>query len=193
VPVGLRHKAAAPARAERGLYAERLNVNFRDRRTYHFRLRDSHGGLLDERTLRGRPYVLTFLYTHCLDTCPLIGAELRQALADLGPLSRRVSAVGVSVDPSGDTVASVRSWLSRLHEPPNFHYLVGRQRELVPVWNAYFIDEQLPAFADGTHTSVVYLVDAGGVLRGSYNGAAPINPRHVAHDLRTLLAQRSPA
>ena len=143
---------------------------------------------MDERSLRGRPYAITFLYTHCPDTCPLIGAELRQALTKLGGLARRVGVVAISVDPAGDAPSAVRAWLARLHEPPNFHYLVGTKSQLVPVWNSYFVDEQPPAYSDGAHTSIIYLVDARGVLRGSYDAAGPVNVDHLAADLRTLVA-----
>ena len=58
----------------------------------------------------------------------------------------------------------------------------------MPVWDRYFIDAQLPAYAGGTHTSIIYLVDGRSVMRGSYDGSAPLNPAHIAHDLRSLLS-----
>lgn len=188
IPLGLHDRPHAAVRAGGGLYAERLTVNFRGRPVPPFRLRDGVGGsVIDSRSLRGHPYLVSFIYTHCTDTCPLIGAEIRQALSDLGPQARRVRAVGISVDPRGDTSAAVRGWLARLREPPQFHYLVGARAQLVPVWDRYFIDAQLPAYTGGTHTSIIYLVDSRGVMRGSYNGAAPVDPAHIAQDLRVLL------
>ncbi len=195
VPLALSHHAPGRRRAGPGFYAERLSVNFRGRPAPPFRLRDARGGLLDQRSLRGRPYLVSFLYTHCPDTCPLIGAEIRQALTALGPQARRVSAVAISVDPAGDTPTSVKWWLTRLREPPNFHYLIGSRRQLFPIWDSYFIDAQLPAYTGGTHTSIIYLVDARGIMRGSYNAAGPVNPEQITHDLRTLVreAQRDGA
>ena len=189
VPLALGYRARPRQRAGRGLYAERLTVNFRDRPAPPFRLRDARGGVLDQGALRGRPYLITFPYTHCRDTCPLIGAEIRRAFSGLGTQARRVNAVGISVDPTGDTSHWVRWWLARLHEPANFHYLVGTRRQLVPVWDSYFIDAQLLAYDGGTHTSIIYLVDGRGIMRGSYNAAGPIDPKRITHDLRTLLAR----
>lgn len=172
------------------LRAQQLNVNFAGHHAYPFRLADAWGRVLDERQLRGRPYAITFLYTHCMDTCPLLGAELQQALKLLGAASRNVAVVGVSVDPTGDTPGNVRAWLRRLREPGSFHYLLGSERQLAPVWNSYFIDEQQPGFNVGTHTSEVYLVDARGLLRGVYEANVPIDPHDIAHDLRALARRR---
>ncbi|HEX6457792.1 MAG TPA: SCO family protein [Thermoleophilaceae bacterium] len=187
IPLGLQDHPHAAAPAGHGLYAERLTVNFRGRPAPPFRLRDGIGGaMLDPRSLRGHPYLVSFIYTHCTDTCPLIGTEIRQAFRDLGPAARRVRAVGISVDPGGDTRASVRRWVARLREPPQFRYLIGTRAQLLPVWDRYFIDAQLPAYTGGTHTSIIYLVDSRGMMRGSYNAAAPLNAAHIAHDLRTV-------
>ena len=52
-----------------------------------FRLRDARGGVVDSDALRGRPYVLTFLFTDCRDVCPLIGSETpRRFAAESRPL-----------------------------------------------------------------------------------------------------------
>jgi cytochrome oxidase Cu insertion factor (SCO1/SenC/PrrC family) len=72
-----------------------------------FRLADARGGTLDSRALRGRPYLLTFLFTDCRDVCPLIGREIGQALHQLGSRAREVAAVAISVDPEGDTRPAV--------------------------------------------------------------------------------------
>ena len=152
-----------------------------------FELRDVRGGRLSTRELRGRPYIVTFLYTDCPDVCPLIGEELRQTLELLGDESPRVAVVAVSVDPKGDTPAAVREWLRRHREPENFHYLIGSRRELQPVWEAYYAAPQDPAREESAHTASVWLVDADGRWRTKYSGGAPFEPKDVAHDLLRLL------
>lgn len=152
-----------------------------------FDLRDARGGRLSTQELRGRPYVLTLLYTDCPDVCPLIGEELRQTLELLGDVSPRVAVVAVSVDPEGDTPAAVREWLRRHREPENFHYLIGSRRELKPVWEGYYAAPQDPAREESAHTASVWLVDADGRWRTKYSGGAPFEPKDVAHDLLRLL------
>ncbi|HZQ36500.1 MAG TPA: SCO family protein, partial [Dehalococcoidia bacterium] len=60
--------------------------------------------------LRGRAVVLTFLYTHCLDVCPAIAGRLALADKQLGKTASKVAFVSVSVDPEGDTPASVEQF-----------------------------------------------------------------------------------
>ncbi len=86
----------------------------------------------DTASLSGRPYAVTFLYTHCPTICPLIGSELQAALKELGPEARKVGVVALSVDPIGDTVSTVKAWLHVHQEPSNFQYLIGPRHNCSP-------------------------------------------------------------
>jgi protein SCO1/2 len=152
------------------------------------RLADARGGELDSGSLTGKPYLVTFLYTRCPDVCPLIGEEIRQALALLGPDARRVAVLAVSVDPRYDTAAAVRTWLHRHREPAQFHYLIGSQRQLAPVWKAWYAAPQVPGDPESGHTAVVWLVDARGRLTAKVSAGVAFPPRGLAHDVRALLA-----
>ncbi len=48
-----------------------------------FDLADARDGRYASQSLKGHAYVITFLYVHCVDVCPLIGSEIHQALTDL--------------------------------------------------------------------------------------------------------------
>jgi protein SCO1 len=155
-----------------------------------FRLADARGGTLDSRSLRGRPYLLTFLFTDCRDVCPLIGREIGEALRLLGSQAREVAAVAITVDPEGDTRPAVRAWLRERRLPANFHYLVGSRRRLKPVWRAYFAAPQPAGTEESRHTASIWVIDASGPLRAKFSGGAPLRPRDIAHDL-DLLARES--
>jgi protein SCO1/2 len=156
----------------------------------HFRLRDARGGVVDTRALRGRPYVVTFLYTNCPDVCPVIGQELRVALEKLGTQASRAAAVAVSVDPRGDTAPAVRTWLGRQRLPRNFHYAIGSERELKPVWKAYYAAPQIPGDPESTHSASIWLVDGRGRIRTKFSAGFPVPPADIAHDLRLLLREQ---
>jgi protein SCO1/2 len=153
------------------------------------RLADAHGGRLDTASLRGRPYLVTFLYTHCRDVCPLIGEELRQTLTQLGARASRVSVVAVTVDPTGDTPAAVRRWLRLHHEPANFHYLIGSRKRMTPIWRAWFTAPQAANTASSTHTAAVWVIDKRGRLVADVPAGAPIDPSTLARALQELLQQ----
>lgn len=151
------------------------------------RLADARGGVFDTRSLLGKPYAITFLYTSCPDVCPLIGEELQTALAQLGPASHKVSVVAVSVDPHGDTRAAVREWLKIHREPTNFHYLIGSEQRLKPTWDAYFVAPQIPGDPNSSHTAAIWLVNRQGQRQAEINAGAPLSPNDLAYDFRTLL------
>jgi protein SCO1 len=154
-----------------------------------FRLADARGGTLDSRSLRGRPYLLTFLFTDCRDVCPLIGREIGEALRLLGPGARGVAAVATTVDPEGDTRPAVRAWLRKQRLPANFHYLIGSRGRLRPVWRAYFAAPQPSGTEESRHTASIWVIDASGRLRAKFSGGIPVSPEDIAHDLRLLLRE----
>jgi protein SCO1 len=182
------------AGADRFAAADTLPPGLAGRAAARMRLTDARGGTLDSARLAGTPYLVTFLFTNCPDVCPLIGQEIREALEQLGPDARRVVVVAVSVDPRGDTPEAVRAWLDRQRQPPQFHYLIGSERELAPVWRAWYAAPQIAGDPDSAHTAVVWLVDADGRLAGKLDAGASFEPGELADDLRTLLRDaRSPA
>ena len=75
--------------------------------------------------------LVTFIYTHCPDVCPLITSNLNTVLRTLGPKGN-VEVLAVSVDPKGDTPAAVRAYEKSKHLEPSFHYLIGTRAGSAP-------------------------------------------------------------
>jgi len=153
-----------------------------------FSLHDQDGRQVSLSGLAGKYRIVTFLYTNCPDVCPLIATNLNEALRELTPAQRaQVRVLAVSVDPKGDTKASVRRFVASHHLLPQFRYLTGTRAQLVPVWKHYGIAVQ-PAGATKVvgHTSWELLVTAQGEGKILYD--AQVKAADVAHDLRTLLA-----
>jgi protein SCO1/2 len=150
-------------------------------------LADQYGRRVDSRRL-GRPYLVTFLYTRCIDVCPLIGSEIADGLGRLGPRAADVAVLAVSVDPRGDTPAAARAWVSKRRLPRQFHYLLGSRERLVPIWRDWYVIGPGGGLEDPqTHEAGVWLVDRRGRLRGRWSGGEPIAPEDIAHDLGVLL------
>src|SRR5947209_8914395 len=72
-----------------------------------FRLTDQFGKRVSLSQFRGKPVVLTFLYTHCPDVCPLTAEKLHTTVLDLGKDASRVAVIAISMDPKGDTRGAV--------------------------------------------------------------------------------------
>ncbi len=180
--------ATADGGEDRFAVAEPLPPGLAGRAAPRIRLVDARdGAAFDTRTLAGRPYLVTFLFANCPDVCPLIGAQLRETLEGLGSDAREVAVVAVSVDPRGDTPEAVRTWLRRMREPSQFRYLIGSERELAPVWRAWYAAPQIPGDPESAHTAVVWLVDAQGRLAAKVGAGRAFDSAGLARDVRGLL------
>jgi protein SCO1/2 len=148
-------------------------------------LEDAAGRPVTLASQRGRYVLVTFLYTHCPDVCPLIAQNLNLALRKLGPDRSKVRVLAVSVDPKGDTAADVRAYAKRLHLLPQFRYLIGSRAQLEKTWVAWRVQavKSGPDLVD--HVAYTALVDPRGKERVLYD--ASVKASQVVHDLRILL------
>ncbi|MGA9874303.1 MAG: SCO family protein, partial [Solirubrobacteraceae bacterium] len=136
---------------------------------------------------RGKAVLVTFLYTHCPDICPLIASNLRVAQNLMGSSeSSKAQIIAVSVDPRGDTPKTVAAFLADHGMTGRMQYLIGSARELAPVWKAWGVgsqqDASQPQFIN--HTGLVYGVSASGKRTTVY--AAEFAPKEIAHDVPLL-------
>jgi protein SCO1/2 len=148
-------------------------------------LHDAEGRAVTLAGQRGRYVLVTFLYTHCLDVCPLIAANLNTALRTIGPERRNVRVLAVSVDPTGDTRAAVRAYVKRMHLLPQFRYLIGTRAELHRVWVVWHVLAVARKADVVDHIAYTALVDPTGKERVLYN--SQVKSQQVVHDLRRLL------
>jgi protein SCO1/2 len=144
-----------------------------------FSLTDERGRRVGMSDFRGRPVVVTFLYTTCEDTCPAQAQTIKGAFAELG---RDLPALAVAVDPPRDDPRRARLFLSEQRMTGRLRFALGTRAELAPVWKGFAVQ---PQREDLEHTGRLVLVDARGRQRVSY----PIDkaaPEAIAHDLRLL-------
>ena len=153
-------------------------------RAPNFRLTDQNGRPVSMTQYRGRPVIVTYLYTHCKDTCPVTAQMIRGALDDLGRAA--VPALAVSVDPFRDTEASARAFLAKQSVTRRIRFVLGTRRQLLPVWHGFAIQPQLP---HSEHQALITLVDKRGVQRVA-DPVDQTNPEQLAHDVRVLERER---
>lgn len=149
-----------------------------------FALRDQDGDLVQLSGLRGTVVVLTPLYTHCQDTCPLTAQQVRGALDDLSGDERKgVRALALSVDPANDDADSARRFLVERRVSGYLDFLLGPRSELQPVWRDYGF---APQTKEEEHNSYVVLIDKRGRQRVGFP-VDHLTPEDLAHDIRVLL------
>jgi protein SCO1 len=144
-----------------------------------FELRDQEGERVSMRALRGRPVIVTFLYTHCEDTCPIQAQTVRGALDQLG---HDVPALAIAVDPPNDTPQSARKFLAEQRVTGRIDFVLGSRADLRPVWRGFGVR---PQRVTEEHNARITLVDPRGIQRVGYPGSEA-TPERLAHDLRLL-------
>jgi protein SCO1/2 len=158
-------------------------------RTPDFALHDQSGRVVRLSQLHGKLVLLSFLYTHCQDVCPLIAGTMNDALRTLSAAERaRVRVVAISVDPDGDTLAAVRTYVRERRLLPEFRYLIGTRAELAPVWQQFNVLVEARNEEHIGHGAFEYLLDGRSVPRLSY--PAYVESAELVHDLRLLLRRR---
>jgi protein SCO1/2 len=134
----------------------------------------------------GRPAIVTFLYTHCPDICPLTAQEISQALDQADVTTDDIDVVAISVDPKGDTPAAVQAFLERHGLTGRMRYIVGSAADLRPLWKSWLIAAQPEGAINSIHSARVVLVDREGRQVGSYAAGLPIDVGDLAADIRSL-------
>lgn len=149
-------------------------------------LHDSLGHLVNLEEYRGKAVLVTFIYTHCPDVCPLIVSHLKTAQALLGPKAKQLQIVAVSTDPRGDTPKTVAAFLKAHGMTGRMQYLIGNRGELGHVWKDWGIVAK-PAKAGRDlveHSALVYGIAADGKITTLY--PANFNPSQIVHDVPLL-------
>ncbi|MEV4418536.1 SCO family protein [Patulibacter sp. NPDC049589] len=148
-------------------------------RSPDFRLRDQDGRVRTLQQFRGRPVIVTFLFTSCEDTCPAMARQVASALDTLGA---DVPTLVVSVDPDGDTPEAAQQFLNKMDLRGRADFLLGTRAQLVPIWKAYGIQPQGRAF---DHSAYVLVLDARGRQRVAWP-ADKLTSDGLAHDVAVV-------
>ena len=154
-------------------------------------LRDSLGHPVNLDQYRGKAVLVTFIYTHCPDVCPLIVGNLHTALGQLGQEAVKVQLVAVSVDPRGDTPRTVRAFLRTHRMTGRMEYLIGSRPQLESVWRAWNILAKGPRTSTSPdvveHSALIYGISASGKITTLYS--SNFSPSQVVHDVPILASE----
>jgi protein SCO1/2 len=143
-----------------------------------FDLTDQQGDPISMGALRGKPVIVTFLYTHCRDTCPAQAQVVKGALADIG---HEVPAIAIAVDPPNDTEESAKAFLAK-QRVAGLDFVLGSKAQLGRLWKGFAIR---PQSITEEHQARMTLVDKRGFQRIGYPGSEA-TPERIAHDIRLL-------
>ena len=155
-----------------------------------FTLTDQNSRPFSLQDARGKVTVVTFLFTSCSDTCPLLTSKLVAVQRALGADQPRVHFVGITVDPLNDTPPVLKRYAeAHAADPVRFSFLTGAFDQISDIAKRYavFFKQQPKGGVD--HTFLTSIVDQQGTLRVQYLGWR-FDPTEFLADIRSLLAEK---
>lgn len=152
-----------------------------------FQLTDQNGKAVTDKSLKGKPTLIFFGYTHCPDVCPTSLFEISEVLRAMGKDADKINAVFISVDPERDTPATMKDYLSSFD--PHLEGLSGDPAETAKVITSYRVYAKKVPTKDGDytmdHTALIYLMDRDGRFVSPFNLKRP--PEEAAAELKRYL------
>jgi protein SCO1/2 len=152
-----------------------------------FQLTDQNGKAVTDKSLKGKPTLIFFGYTHCPDVCPTSLFEMSEVLRAMGKDADKVNAVFISVDPERDTPATMKEYLASFD--PHLEGLSGDPAETAKVITSYRVYAKKVPTKDGDytmdHTALIYLMDRDGRFVSPFN--LKRTPEEAAADLKKYL------
>ncbi len=151
-----------------------------------FSLQGGDGKTVSDQTLRGRPFLVYFGYTHCPDVCPTELARISDVLNQMG--DKPIPALFITVDPERDTPKIMQDYVSSFN--PAIIGLSGAPQAVEAAEKTFRVfarkgEKQPDGDYSMDHSSIVYLMDKNGDFVEAFNLERP--PKDAAKDLERYL------
>ena len=151
-----------------------------------FALEDGAGKTISDQTLRGRPFLVYFGYTHCPDVCPTELARISDILGKMGDKS--IPALFITVDPERDTPKLMQDYVSSFN--PAIIGLSGSPQAVEATEKTFRVyarkgQPQPDGDYSMDHSSIVYLMDKNGAFVEAFN--VERSPEDAAKELEKYL------
>jgi protein SCO1 len=147
-----------------------------------FALTDQAERPLRAEQLRGRVVVLSFIFTTCVEACPIITAQLVrvQAQAREAGLASRLRFVSVSIDPLTDTPERLREYAKAYGaDLDSWLFLTGPPEEIARLMHALRV-ETAPGRRALAHDTPIFFVDPRGRVSERQDPVALVPDQAIA-------------
>lgn len=153
-------------------------------------LTDQGGHPFTSEALRGKVWIVDFMFTSCQSQCPVLTDDMAKLQRRLRRYGSALQLVSVTVDPHVDTPDVLTTYAEQHHaDLGNWHFLTGKADDIVRVETDGFklargrrTPRDDAAGYDITHSHYLVLVDKRGTIRGYYpdEGDGPVRLRRDA-------------
>ena len=160
-----------------------------------FTLTERDGREIALSDLKGKVWIVNFIYTNCPDTCPIQSAQMRQIQEDFQH-EKDLRLVSITVDPTRDTPAVLSEYAKRFGaNPARWLFLTGDKETIYKFAQEGFHlgaveiprEKRPESGATHTHSPRFVVVDREAQIRGYYVSTDAEAIKRLRKDLKILL------
>jgi protein SCO1 len=137
---------------------------------------------------RGKVVAVTFIYTLCTDTCPVLTPMMSFVQDRLGrDFGTKIAFISITVDPERDTPQVLKEYAQAFGAHlDGWAFVTGAPETIREVIRSYGVFAAKTAAGDVDHSFLTSIVDPRGILRVQYLGAR-FDPEDFRRDLLNLV------
>ena len=156
-----------------------------------FMLTSQDGAQISLADLRGKVVAVTFIFTLCTATCPVLTPMMSLVQGQLGPdFGSKVVFASITVDPERDTPEMLKLYAQMYGaDVVGWSFLTGPPPDIQDLTRRYGVFASKQANGDIEHSFLTSIVDQRGILRVQYLGVR-FDPEEFRRDLLSLLRER---
>jgi protein SCO1 len=155
-----------------------------------FTLTSQDGAQVSLADFRGKVVAVTFIYTFCTDTCPVLTPMMSFVQDRLGSdFGTKIAFVSITVDPERDTPEMLKEYAQAFGANlDGWAFLTGAPDTIREVTRRYGVFAAKTTDGDVDHSFLTSIVDPRGVLRVQYLGAR-FDPEEFRRDVLSLVKE----
>jgi protein SCO1/2 len=140
---------------------------------------------------RGKVVAVTFIYTLCTDTCPVLTPMMSFVQDRLGTdFAEKIVFISITVDPDRDTPEALNEYAKAFGaNPAGWFFVTGPTDVIRDVTRRYGVFASKAVEGKVDHTFLTSIVDSHGILRVQYLGVR-FDPEEFRRDLLSLVGER---
>jgi protein SCO1/2 len=156
-----------------------------------FTLTSQDGAQVALADFRGKVVAVTFIFTLCTQTCPVLTPMMSFVQDRLGSdFGTKIAFVSITVDPERDTPEVLKEYAQAFGaDPAGWSFLTGAPAAIQDVTRRYGVYAAKTGSGDVDHTFLTSIVDPKGILRVQYLGVR-FDPEEFRRDLLSLAKEQ---
>ena len=156
-----------------------------------FTLTSQDGAQISLANLRGKVVAVTFIFTRCTATCPVLTPLMSLVQDRLGrDFGSKIAFASITVDPEHDTPEMLKLYAQMYGaDLGGWSFLTGPRPVIADLTRRYGVYAAKDANGEVEHSFLTSIVDQRGILRVQYLGVR-FDPEEFRRDLLSVMKER---